>query len=82
MTCRTEEEEDTELEREGIVVVDENGMETGGSRRGDDSDVEMTVDDTDKEDASEDETSEAELGEYLSITCTHLRRLTCIWQNV
>ncbi|KAL1936981.1 hypothetical protein VTO73DRAFT_2438 [Trametes versicolor] len=57
-TCRTEEEERAELEREGIVVVDESGAEEGVGAKS--SDDEMDVDAAQAA-VEEEESSDAEL---------------------
>lgn len=58
VTCRTEEEELAELEREGIVSIDD---ETAGRASGDD-DREGTIDADGTGAEEEEESSEAELG--------------------
>lgn len=60
-TCRTEEEERAELEREGIVVVDDDATETTDAKSSDEMDVDAVQPGSDEEE----ESSEAELGEYV-----------------
>lgn len=43
-TCYTEEEKRAELEREGIVVVDESGAEEGANAKSSDDAMDVTID--------------------------------------
>lgn len=59
-TCRTEEEEDAELEREGVMLVEESSKAKAPTGKGKGKAVKAKV----VEDNTSEEDSEAELGEW------------------